>query len=169
MTWMSEEGKPALCDWTRSENKKRQTGDKELEKEEEQQEAASLALHTGFESAGPLSLCLDQDSETVHAEGSKLQLVLHESSQAGDDLLTDEAIWLELPPKVRRQRVLDALQGTTTSQKDSNRGRRAKDKAESWKNSCAQEESGFSVVTNALLLCCNLWQTAFFIIVAVVI
>ena len=56
LTWMSEEGKPALCDWTRTRNKKRQTGDKELEEEEEQQEAASLGLHTGFESAGPLSL-----------------------------------------------------------------------------------------------------------------
>ena len=150
MTWMSEEGKPALCDWTRTQNKKRQTGDKELE-EEEQHEAASLSLHTGFESAGPLSLCLDQDSETVQTEGSKMKLVLHESSQAGDDLLTDEAIWLELPPKVRRQRVLDALLGKTTSQKDSKRGRKAKDKAGRWKISCARAVFGFSAATNSLL------------------
>ena len=78
LTWMSEEGKPTLCDWTHTQNKKRQTGDKELEKDEEQQEAASQALHTGFESAGPWSLCRDPDSETVQAEGSRLQLVLHE-------------------------------------------------------------------------------------------
>ena len=80
-----------------------------------------------------------------------MQLVLHESSQAGDDLLTDEAIWLELPPKVRRQRVLDALLGKTTSQKDSKRGRKAKDKAGSWKISCARAVFGFSVATNSLL------------------
>ena len=53
--------------------------------------------------------------------------------------------------------MLDALLGKTTSQKDSKRGRKAKDKAGSWKNSCARAEFGFSVATNALLLCCKLY------------
>ena len=74
-----------------------------------------------------------------------MELVLHESSKAGDDLLTDEAIWLELPPRVRRQRALDVLLGkTTSSQKDSKRGGKAKDKAGSWKISCARAGFGFS-------------------------
>ena len=44
-------------------------------------------------------------------------------------LMPEEACWLELPPKVRRQRMMEAVLGTTTSQLESKTGRKAKKKA----------------------------------------
>ena len=69
------------------------------------------------------------DMETTLVEGGSLQL--HLAVRAGEEeaLMPEESCWLELPPKVRRRRLMEAVLGTTTSQLESKTGRKEKKKA----------------------------------------
>ena len=63
LSWMSTEGKPALCDWSRLQKSAKAVRD--------QPQTGSAALHLCLDSAMPAIVSLDQDADTVETEGEE--------------------------------------------------------------------------------------------------
>ena len=117
LNWLDADRKPLKCDWSRLKR------DKPVPLAGEESRAVTIACVAGT------TLELEQDKETTAAEGDAVQLHLAVKAVEEETLVPAEACWLELPPKVRRRRLMEAVLGTTTSQLESKTGRKAKKKA----------------------------------------
>ena len=117
LNWLDADRKPLKCDWSRLKR------DKPVPLADEESRAVTIACIAGT------TLELEQDKETTAAEGDAVQLHLAVKAVEEETLVPAEACWLELPPKVRRRRLMEAALGTTTSQLESKTSKKAKKKA----------------------------------------
>jgi hypothetical protein len=117
LNWLDADRKPLKCDWSRLKR------DTPVPLADEESRAVTIACVAGT------TLELEQDKETTAAEGDAVQLHLAVKAVEEETLVPAEACWLELPPKVRRRRLMEAVLGNTTSQLESKTGRKAKKKA----------------------------------------
>ena len=117
LNWLGPDRKPLPCDWSR------------LKRAKPAKLAVEDCIAMTIDVVAGTTMEIEQDRETVLAEGEPVQLQLAVKPDEEEALMPEEARWLELPPKVRRRRIMEALLGTTTSQLESKAGRQAKKKA----------------------------------------
>jgi hypothetical protein len=117
LQWLGPDRKPLPCDWSR------------LKRNKPAKLAVEDCIAMTLDAVAGTTMEIEQDRETLLAEGESMQVQLAVKPGEEEALMPEEACWLELPPKVRRQRMMEAVLGTTTSQLESKTGRKAKKKA----------------------------------------